>query len=509
VLAVAAYLPSLQSGFIWDDDLHLLNNPVLLPHGLYNAWFSTQQTDFWPITWSGFWLQFQLFGPQPAGYHAINIFLHALNVALLYRVLLQLECPGAMLAGALFAVHPVAVEAVAWITQFKTLISMAFFLTSISLFLQSRTARGTMRAFYAASLLSFALGLLAKPSIVMLPFVLIILVWWRGGRDWRKIFLQILPYFALAAVAGLVEIWFQNQRSMAGVAIRQDSIMARIAGAGWVFWFYLIKDFVPYHLMFVYPRWSINALSPVAYLPLFLLVALFTVCFWKRRTYGIPLFVAAAYFLVNLLPVLGFLNIFYMRYSFVADHWQYTALPAPIALFAGGVTVTALHRPRWRRQIFAAAAMIVGVFFIITILHQRSYSNVELLYRDTLKLNPNASLARSNLASLLYRKGELDSAIREYEKALATDPNDPEAHAGFGNALFDRGRFDDAIAQYKAALPLMPAADLYKVHFELAETYLRLNQREQAIREYREVLRLRPNLDQARERIRELERSAP
>lgn len=503
VLTLLAYLPSTRAGFIWDDDLHVTANLITQPGGLWRSWFTTHQPNYWPVTWSAFWVEWKLFGMNPAGYHVVNILLHALNAVLAWRVLARLAIPGAWAAALVFALHPVNVETAAWITQLKTLLSTAlYFGALLCYFLGEEQPK---RSWYGAAAGLFAAGLLAKPSIVMLPVVLLLCAWWRRGRITREDLLRALPFFALSLAMSLTEIWFQNNRSMSGVVIRTDGFFSRLASAGWVVWFYLGKALVPVNLSFVYPRWEIDAANPLSYVPGLALVGLTAAGWYWRRSWGRPVLFALAYFTVTLFPVLGFFNIFYMRYSFVADHWQYVALLAPLALVTGAAAHFAGRLPEGqRRTTLAAGGALAALLFAMTWTHQASFNNLERLYRDTIARNDRAVLALGNLASLLYKKGQLDEAISYYEKALAVAPDDPESHAGLGNALFDLGRYEEALAHYRAALPLMPAADRFKVHFEMAETCARLGRTAEAIAEFEQVLRLRPDITPARQRLQQL-----
>lgn len=506
-LTFIAFWQSIWFGFIWDDDLHVTRNLITQPGGLAASWFSSHQPNYWPITWSAFWLEWSLFGMNPTGYHIINILVHAANCLLLWFLLKRLEVPGAFAVALLFAVHPVNVECVSWITQLKTLLSTWLYFLSLLCFLTWQNS--ALRRDYLSALILFAAGLLTKPSVVMLPVVLIIiLVWQRRRIDWLAL-RMLIPFFLIAGIMSVIEIWFQTFRSGAGTVVRTDGFFARLASAGWVVWFYFGKALWPFDLNFVYPRWRIDAAYALSYLPGVLLVFVFGTLGWVWTLWGRGIACAAAYFVVSLFPVMGFFNIFYMRYSYVADHWQYVALPGAliIAVTTGHYLLRQFNNSvqnNSRKLEVGAIALVVMLFFVLTFQHQKMYARIDTLYLQTISKNPGAGLAHSNLAGMYYRSGKLDDAVRHYRAALAVDATDPEAHAGLGNALFDMGNLEEAAGEYERAIPLMPAGDRFKVHFELGNTLAKLGRNAEALKQFEEVVRVRPRFEPAIKRAAEL-----
>ncbi|MCE9557016.1 MAG: tetratricopeptide repeat protein [Planctomycetes bacterium] len=501
---LVVYWPALGSSFIWDDDAFLTNNalirsdahlkvwieqrPVRLrvdAKGLYAFWFSTQPPDYFPLTSSMLWVEWRLFGQDhPAGYHTVNVLLHALSAVLLWRLLLALQIPGAYLAALVFAVHPVNVESVAWITERKNVLPMVFYLLTLLAYLRFEERRSW--PWYMGALLSFLLGLLAKTSIVMLPVILLGLIWWRRGRLQRQDLWRTAPFFALSLILGLVTVWYQTQRAIGTEVVHPEGFASRLAAAGWAVWFYLYKALLPINLCFVYPRWTVDPRNWLVWLPLLALVTLgATLIVYRRQGWAQTLLAALGYFVLMLLPVLGFVDIYFMRYSLVADHWQYFAMLGMIVL---GAALWGKWQARQPIFAFVTAALIVLTLGVFAFHQSRTYANEESLWTDVLQKNPSCWLAlndlgliyahnerydeaiecyrkaielksdyaaaHNNLGIVLQRFGHIDEAISHYTIASKLKPGDAEAHYNWGNALRSRGQWEKAIQHYELASKL-------------------------------------------------------
>ncbi len=435
-----------------------------------------------------------------------------LSVVFLWRVLAALKIPGAVLAAALFAVHPVNVESVAWVTERKNTLCMLFYLLSVFAYLRfddvlkpkvleekatpagaSRSPRsGSSIAFcYVLSLIAFVLALLSKSAVAPLPVVLLGVIWWRRGRVSLRDFLRTIPFFALAAAAGMISIWFQYHRAIGAsmVAVRHDSFLSRLAGAGWAVWFYLYKALVPVNLSFVYPRWRVDGGHLLAWLPDFLLLMVFVVLWCGRRGWGKAALFGLAYFVVMLLPVLGFLNIYFMRYSLVADHWQYFAIIGPITFVAAGIA--ALSRAGavgWSRGLGVG---LVGLFGFLAWQENRVYQNVETLWVKTLERNPAATLALNNLGTLRLQAGKLDEAASCFQRALEIQPDAPDVLSNLGAARLRQGRLDDAVVHFRRALELEPGSA--QANNNLGEALLQQGKFDEALVHFRKVAEIQPN----------------
>ena len=552
LLTIAAYLPALQAGFIWDDDVWVFGNRVIkASNGLWDIWFSTRLPDYFPLTSTSFWLEWRVWGAHATGYHITNLLLHALAVVLLWRVLRRLHLPAAWLAALVFAVHPVNVESVAWITERKNTLSLVFFLVSLLWYLRFeegskvqgpeskveadlRGARGEARGprlYYALSLLSFFLAILAKTSVVMLPLVLLLCLWWQRGQSLAASahatcntqpttritfhdFLLTLPFFALSLLFGLVTVWFQYHRAIGTDVVRTSGLEERLAGAGWAVWFYLSKALVPSELMIIYPRWQIDAHAVVSWLPAVALVACLGLGWWFRRGWGRPFLFALGYFVLMLLPVLGFLNISFFKLSLVADRWQYSAIIGIIALVVGllwaGATGVRGQRSEGRNQGTEAgkhatrnthhatrllvSLMIVLVLIVLTWRRSGVYTNSETLWQDTLAKNPRCWVAELNWGAALLDRGSLDEAAAHFARALEIEPGHEEIHNSLGQLWEARGNPQEAIREYTAALAVNP--NFPPAHYHLGSVLERQGKIDEAAQHFLAALRLAPDYDE-------------
>ena len=449
------YLPCLHGGKIMDDEM-MLNPLVQSPAGLPSIWFKSMTPDYFPLTFSSLWLEYRFFGDNLFAYHMTNVALHAISAILLWQLLRALKVPGAWLAALLFVVHPVNVESVAWVSQRKNTLAMPFFLLTIWFYI---TAREKDRTFYALSLVCFALALLSKTAVVPLPLVLLLLDWLKDKRITGNHVKRALPFFALSAVAGLITLWFQAHRVIGTDVVQNASWPARFAIAGCALWFYLYKAFLPINLVFVYPRWEISATAIVNWLPLVAFVT-FAFVIWKRRERWPGALVALSYFVLMLLPVLGFLNIYYLKYSLVADHWQYFAMIGPIAFAAAAVV--SMVRPT---VVNGVSIALIGTLAFLSWKQSHLYSSAELIWHDTIERNPKCWLAHNSYGlELMQRairnappdKALLETAINHYHESWRLNPDNVEARINAGSALIALGRVEDGKHEFRKAQQTNP-----------------------------------------------------
>lgn len=463
--ALIAYLPCLQGDFLWDDAGHVTNPALQSWSGLGRIWLEpgvTQQ--YYPLLHSAFWFEHRLWGDATLGYHLVNVFQHATAACLFGLALRRLAAPGAWLAASLFLLHPVCVESVAWISEQKNTLSLVLYLGAALAYLRFDETRSPRP--YALALVLFVCALLTKTVTASLPAALLVVLWWQRGRlDWRRDVAPLLPWFVLGTGAGLFTAHFERVHIGAQGADFNLGAMDRLVLAGRVFWFYLGKLAWPADLIFVYPRWSIDAavwwqwFFPAAGLGL--LAALIA---WSRRDRG-PLAVTLL-FGGSLFPVLGFVNVYPFVFSYVADHFQYLASLAVFA--AAGVGLARLPR-RSETITIGLLALLLG---FLTWNHASVYKDNVTLYEATLHRNPDAWLAHHNLATILIEKGRPETALAHLERVLAIRPDYPEALASQGDCLTQLGRAAEAIGPLERAIHLQP--NYAEAHNNLGVTLMAL-----------------------------------
>ena len=509
--ALLAYAPVLRAGFVWDDSNFLTGNRLIrASDGLYCFWFTTAPSDYFPLTSSMLWFEWRLWGQNATGYHLVNVLLHAASAVLLWRALLRLRAPGAWLAGLLFALHPVAVASAAWLSERKNTLSMVFYLGSILAYLRfdsasshhdgtTGTTNGNPQSairnpHYVLSLGLFLLALLSKSSVAMLPVVLLLLAWWRQGKVGRQDLFRTVPFFALSLALGLVTVWFQRHNAIGQEVVRAEGAASRIAAAGWIAWFYLCKILLPAGLCAIYPRWEVAGSSVLSFLPIALLGAATALLWAGRKRWGAGPLVAWAYFVVSLLPVLGFLDMSFMRLSLVADHLQYAAMPGILAL-AAALLARATDGAHGGRP----AAVVVGICLatMAALTFQRAcvFTSNQRLWRDNLEKTPRSARIWCELGMAYVNAGALDEAIVYFDNSLELDPKHVAAWLDRGIARADAHRYLEAIGDYDKAIALKP--DSPEAWYNRGNAYFSAGRPEEALRDLNQAVALRPDYAEA------------
>jgi tetratricopeptide (TPR) repeat protein len=526
VITFIAYIPAMRCGFIWDDDDHFTKNPAMtMPHGIRMIWSSLAISRYYPLTLTTFWVERRLWGLHAMPYHVINIALHALNGVLVYFVLRRLRIPAPWLAAILWVLHPVNVESVAWITEQKNTQSGVFFFFSLWCFLRVEVDK--KRNWYALAVVCGLAALLSKPSTVVLPVVLLLCTWWQRGRLRRVDMLRTIPFFAMSlGMSALTIIEQRTQLLNEHASEWKLSIAERCIVAGKAILFYATKLFWPTRLTFVYLRWDLAARSVPSWIPLIAVIIVGALLWvWRRQAWTRAALLGFGFFGLALLPVLGFFDVFYFQYSFVADHFQYLASLGLIAMAASaGMKLCERNGKIGRIMGITVATAIVITFMGLCWKQEHIYHDVETLWRDTIAKNPQCWMAENNLGEELIQKNETDEAKLRWQRALRIKPDyyeaynnlgraltqagetstaigllehavhikpeDPRALVNLGNALVKAGRLDTAIASYKQALKGAP--DYFDACFDLAVVLSQTVDSRDAIEYFQEALRLRP-----------------
>jgi protein O-mannosyl-transferase len=525
-----AYFPSLRGGYLWDDDGHVTSPALQSWSGLGRIWLepgATQQ--YYPLLHSAFWLEHKIWGDTALGYRLVNILWHATSACLLVGLLRRLAVPGAWLAGLLFALHPVCVESVAWITEQKNTLSAVLYFSAALAWLRYEDDRRPAR--YAVATLFFIAALCAKTVVATLPAALLVVAWWRRGRlSWRADVLPLLPWIAAGVSAGLFTAWFERTGIGAKGSEFDLNLLERGLLAGRIFWFYLGKLIWPLDLAFFYPRWTIDDSVAWQYIfPVAALGMLGVSVWWVQRKGGPGRGILAAVLIFGgtLVPALGFVNVYPFVFSYVADHFQYLACPSTFALAAAGLTAAGqrgllgLHTRGAQGLGLVIAVVLAGLTW-----HQsKDYTDSVTLYRATLETNPDSWVAHHNLGSELSARGEPAEALPHARRALELKPDYPETlnnladnltHTGrpaealplleralqiqpryaeaennFGIALVTLGKTEEGMQHFQRALAIKPG--LAEAHFNLGLAQAGRGTFDEAIKHFRETIRLRPD----------------
>ncbi len=519
LLTLLVYVPAITGGYVWDDDFYVTDNATLRSaEGLKRIWTEPGAVpQYYPLVHTAFWLEYHLWELDPYGYHLVNVLLHAFGAVLLWLLLRRLAVPGAWFAAMIFALHPINVESVAWITERKNVLSGLFYFSSMLVYLRwagigeppaPRPARGPRRGrpdlpgwpLYAASLLLFLCALLSKSVTLTLPAAVLLLLWWKRGRIGGKDILPLLPFLAAGIASGLFTLWMEVNHVGASGTEWSLTLLQRLLLAGRALWFYAWKIFWPVGQCFIYPRWEIDPGSWWQYLFPAGAAALLVLCWLMRRRLGRGPLAALLFFAGTLSPALGFFNVYPMRYSWVADHFQYLAGIGLLALACGWAASRLAGAGAGARRLAAIAGVILlAVLGTLSWRQGHAYADRETLWRDTLARNHDAWIAHNNLAGLLTESGRYPEAIEHYTEALRLRPDDPDVHANLGLAHVGTGDLDAAASAYRLALEAEP--NNAELHGRLAELEDERGDLEQVVHHYREALRIEPGNAKRRTRL--------
>jgi Flp pilus assembly protein TadD len=492
IVTVIAYMPAWNGTPIWDDDRHIPPTSLRSLAGLARVWTRPGTTDqYYPVMFTVLWVEVHLWGNSMLGFHLVNILLHAFSAVLLMRILRKLRVPGSPLAAALFALHPVQVESVAWISEIKNTLSGLFCFGAALVYFQFDQKRRW--SLYFAALVLFILALLSKTVVATLPAVLLVVFWWkRRNLSWKRDVLPLIPFFGLAAALGILSAWLEKNVVGASGADYNFSFIERTLIAGRSTWFYLEKLVWPNPLMFMYPRWQVSQTIWWQYFFPFTALALFGALWRLRNRWPAPL-TAFLLFVGILFPALGFVNVYPFRFSFVADHFQYLACIGPLSLAASAITiafgllkesVAAIAKPLF-------VGLLLTVLSVMTWQQSSMYSGMETLWATTVQQNPKSFMAQYNYGLYLNEHGRWDEAQLRLQDAVALDPGDAGAQNNLGFAYIRQGRTYEAVDHFQKAAELQPANPGF--HANLGTALNAIGRHREAAIQLEEALRVSPS----------------
>jgi tetratricopeptide (TPR) repeat protein len=505
---LGAYYPALRGGFLWDDVDYISGNPALRTvAGLRAIWFHPSASfQYYPLSFTFFWAAYQLCGLNPLGFHLLTLLLHCLAAILFWQILLRLRVRGALLAAAIFALHPVNVMSVAYMNELKNTLSASLALGAAWAYLRFAClgvydrvpdhtesplpARAPWR-WYALSLALFQLAMLAKTAVSFLPATLLLLLWWQRPRITARDLLSLLPMLGISVAMGAFTIHVERHAGGASGAEFTLGFLDRVLVSGRSFWFYLSKLLWPARLAFVYEHWKLDPADWRQWLYPVATVALISGAWITRRRIGRGPFVALMHFYISTSLLILAVVLYRMRYSFVADHWQYFGSLGIIALVASALA-RAMDRfgPRGRPLGIALGLGLVFALGVMTWAQSAIYSDSETLWRDTIARTPDSWMAYTNLGLALLQHGRPQEAAAQYIEALRINPGDAQTHNNLGNAFFRQGLIDQAIAQYRQAFQIDPP--YAEAHNNLGAALLRQGRAEDAIVQYRQAIGIDP-----------------
>ena len=498
------YYPALQGAYVWDDDQWTsLLEPVLKDFsGLWEMWKNPSVLQqYFPVTGTTFWLDYQLWHSSTVAAHAENVLLHVVSALLLWRLLFHLRVPGARIAATIFALHPVMVESVAWISERKNVLSMALFLGSMlaygkdAAFWEEKEPAAPRRPgfFYYLALVLFSLALLAKISVFAMPAVLLLIVWWKMGRvRLREDVLPTLPFLALTLSFGyFISHWEKHHVGAQGEDFSM-TFAERLLVAGRALWFYVGKLVWPAGFCPIFPRWQLDVHSVTQWLwPAGALLVVVALVLLRKRTGRGPL-AAVLFYGGCLFPVLGFMDAYGMLYSFVSYRWVYVPSLSLIALAGAGLAWMAVRLKKFQTLLLAGLCVPLAC---VTWQDAGVYRNIETHWQATLARNPGAWVACYDLANDRFSEARFDEAIVFYKRAVDLHPSYAQAHNNLANVFIKTNRLEEAVEHLKKAVAIMPglSASLYN----LGNCLFMLNRLDEAAESFRQAIEAKPEFADA------------
>lgn len=474
LLTLAVYYPLRLGIYLWDDGQWVTNNPIVHHwRGFEIFWLHPEaMAQYYPMTFSLLSVEYHIWGLHSLPYHLVNVLFQAVNAILLWLILRRLELRSAWMAAALFAIHPVQVETVAWVAEMKNLLSGFFYFLALLTFLKfiamGPRPAGTLNSpsaekpcsnhqLYVISTLLFLFGLLSKTAICTLPVAIVIILWWKDSLRDREIILHLIPWFIIAFIIGLVTIHVEHTSTGAHGPDWHFSLAQRFLIAGHAFWFYLLKLVWPNPLLMIYPRWAID--HSIGFLWVIASVALFTFLWLLKDRIGRGPIAAMLFYLITIGPVLGFITFYTQLYSFVADHYQYLACIGPMVL-AGELIYWAADRAgKWKFLIPAlACAIILAVLGVISFNQSRLYQSDYRLWHYIYSRNRNSFIVKALYGATLLERQELQPGLKQLVAANAMQPHVVSVVFNLAAAYMLTGHYHRALHYYGWYLMRIPGS---------------------------------------------------
>ncbi len=497
ILAVFwVYSPAIHGDWLWDDDWYITTQPLVRDlHGLWKFWFAPGSwTEYYPIEETLLWIEWHLFGLDTLGYHLVTIFLHALNALLVWRLLARFGLRWAWFGGFIFAVHPAAVDSVAWIAETKNTLSTLPCLLAMIAWVDYENGRKPRD--YAMALAYFTLAMLCKIAVAPLPFVFLLYAWWKRRRiGWRDV-TAVAPFLFVAVVLTVIsqtagEIYVQHPGRAPDVLPHLD-VASRIALTGQSLGVFFAHFVWPVDLLPNYPQWTIGAPSPLAYLPCLAVAGVFVVLWLRRASWGAAALLALGSFVLFLAPFTGLVEVSYMDFTWVMDHYLYLAMIGPIGLVVAALASIEDRLPAtWRVAVLGAATLIGTLLAFQAHAYAAAFSDEATLWGYTVEHNPGDWLAQDNLGKALLLLNQPEDALTHLGIALQLRPGRAATHLNYGRALAATGRLDESLAQFDAALALHP--DDPEVYNQEGVAYIQANRPADAVAPLEHAIQLRPH----------------
>lgn len=529
IVTFAFYLPALKNEYIWDDNFYVTENDTLRSFkGLLEIWLKPGSVpQYYPLVHTSYWIEYRLWELHPFGYHFNNILLHALNAFLLWLVLKRLRVQGAYGIALVFALHPIHVESVAWITERKNTLSGFFYLSALLSYLIHLEKNEPRSRAMIFSFLLYLGALLSKTVTCTFPVIAVLILWWKHGKvRWAQV-RSLIPFFIAGFILGLVTVFMEKHHVGAKGEYWEFDWVERFLIAGRAIWFYAAKLIWPAKLSFNYAQWKIDPQNWSQYIyPLSagLLLLLGAILPRLRRSGA---FIGYLYFVITLFPALGFFDVYPMKYSFVADHFQYLASIGPIAvvvsfLFKLCSFLPNLWVPRLHAVLLGVAIFLVGP---LTWKQCFAYKDIMTLWKHTIRNNPDSWLAYTNMAvkylntrrprlaihylkhvvrirpdfeqghaymaDALFRSGFEKEAFEQFQIAYRLNPKSPLGHAFLGHALFKQGHVTKAVSHVSTALKADP--EFVEAHTIMGNILFKKGAHDEALTHLTKAIELRPS----------------